>query len=235
MLREIEEVDIVEASEAVGADVAVAAPTRTADLSFSGRGQRVAVVDLLSAPELQKFAARLAMDGIHWLTVNNTARIIAQFEWGAAGHLQFVRATASLMRKAWYSFIKYNCSGGEVRWGRAQRVVRSLGRQARSCVVVQRLRRVEARSGCLLTAYGCVRLAWDFDSVGDSFPSLDVVDTTDILRLEDVQVDWRHLSDSHGLRAMPSTVASPPIERRPRRFFSNPFYPWTSRNLAPTL
>jgi len=64
---------------------------------------------------------------------------------------------------------------------------------------------------------------------------LGVVDTTDILHLEDVQVDWRHLSDRHGLRAMPSTVASTPVERRATRFFSNPFYPWTSWNLAPTL
>jgi len=235
VLREIEDADGVGAAGGGGADVTVASPICTEDLSFSGRGQRVAVTDLITAPELQEFAERLSTDGVHWVTVNKTARIVAQFEWGAAGHMQFVRATASFMGKAWYSFIKYKSRTGEVRWGRARLVVRSFERQARSCVVVQRLRRVDSESGCVLTTYGCMRLAWDFGSIGDSFPSLNVVDTTCILRLEDVQVDWRDFSELHGLRAMPSTVASTPIERRAARFFTNPFYPWTSRDLVPTL
>jgi len=234
VLKEIEEADGAEAAGAEDAVVTVA-PTRTADLSFSGRGKRLAVGDLLIRPELQKFAEQLATDGVRWVTVNKTARIVAQFEWGATGNIQFVRATPSFMGKAWYSVIRYTSRTGDVRWGRAQLVVRSLGRHARSCVVVQRLRRIDARPGCVLTEYGCVRLAWDFDSVGDSFPSLELVDTTCILRLEDLQVDWRDLSDRHGLRAMPSTVPCTPIERRAARFFTNPFYPWTSRDLVPTL
>jgi len=235
VLREIGDVDGVEAAAPEGTDVTLAAPTRTADLLVSGRGKRVVVGDLLATPELEKFAELFVTDDVRWVTVCKKARIVAQFEWGAVGHIQFVQATPSFMGKAWYSFVKYKSSTGEVRWGRARLVVRSFERRASSSVVVQRLHRVDASSGCVLTAYGCVRLAWDFESVGDSFPALDIVDTTRILRLEDVQVDWRDFSDRHGLRATPYTVTSTPIEQRAARFFTNPFYPWTSRDLMPAL
>jgi len=235
VLKEIEDADDVESAASSGAVATAEVPMSTADLSFSGRGKRVAVGDLQTMPELHSLAELLVADGVRWVTVSKTARIVAHFEWGAGGHIQFVRATPSFMGKPWYTFVKYYSPSGEVRWGRARLVVRSFERRARSCVVVQRLRRVDARSGCVLTAYGCVRLAWDFESLGDSFPALDVVDTTRILRLEDVQVDWRDLTDRHGLRAMPSTVACTPIEQRAARFFTNPFYPWTSRDLVPTL
>ena len=235
ILKEIDEAEEEEAAAQGDVVLAVAAPTRTADLSFSGRGTRVAVGDLLAEPALQKMAERLEADGIRWGTVNKTARIVAKFEWGAPGHVQYVRATPSFIGKAWYSFIKYESPTGDARWGRARLVVRSLERRAHSCVVVERLRRVNAHPGCVLTSYGCVRLGWDFESVGDDFPSLELVDTTRIMRLEDVQMDWSDLADRHGLRAMPSTVASTPIERRAARYFTNPFYPWTSRNLVPSL
>jgi len=235
VLKEIEEDDEVYKPGPRAAAAAVSVSAHTADLSFSGRGKRVTVGDLLATPELQSMAERLTSDGIRWVTVSKTARIVARFEWGAAGRVQYVRATPSFMGKAWYSFVKYESHAGEVQWGRARLVVRSLERQARSCIVVQRLRRVNADSGCVLTAYGCVRLAWDFESVGADVPALEIVESTRILRLEDVQVDWSDLSHRHGLRAMPSTVARTPIERRAARYFTNPFYPWTSRELVPTL
>ena len=235
VLKEVELADNTTTADRSGPLVLVSSPAHTADLSFSRRGERVAVGDLLLKPALRKMAERLANDGVHWLMVSKTARIVARFEWGAAGKVQYVRATPSFMGKAWYSFIRYESDGGEMRWGRARLVVRSFGQQQRNCVIVQRLLRVDARSGCVLSSYGCLRLGWDFESVSDEFPALEVVDVTRILRLEDIQVDWRDLADRLGLRAMPSNMAHTPIQLRAARYFTNPFYPWTSRALVPTL
>jgi len=234
--------EIAQAEEA-GGDSAVAAgaatsadpPAQTNDLASSMRGERAAVGELLARPELRAFAETLASGGVAWVTVAKTMRIVARFEWGAAGEMQYVRATKSFWGKPWHSYVRYHVAGGEVRWGCSALILRSLGRQQRHCVVVQRLRRVAARPACVLSRYGCVRLAWDFSSLGDDYPALELVDADQILRLEDVQVDWQDLADRHGMRAMPSTVESTATERRASRFFTNVFYPWTSRALFPAL
>jgi len=72
ILNEIHEAEEEEAAARGDVVLAVATPTRTADLSFSGRGTRVAVVGLLAEPALQKMAERLEADGIRWVTVNET-------------------------------------------------------------------------------------------------------------------------------------------------------------------
>jgi len=228
--------------EEAGGDSAVVAgaatsadpPAQTSDLASSMRGERTAVGELLARPELRAFAETLASGG--WRgSAAKTMRIVARFEWGAAGEMQYVRATTSFRGKPWHSYVRYQVAGGEVHWGCAALVLRSLGRQQRHCVVVKRLRRVAARPACVLSRYGCVRLAWDFSSLGADYPALELVDADQILRLEDVQVDWQDLADRHGMRAMPSTVESTATERRASRFFTNVFYPWTSRALFPAL
>jgi len=235
VLRELDEAGDVAAEPLSLVPQRVPAAAQTTYLSFSGRGKRVAVGELSSMAGLHSLAEHFTAERIRWVTVHRTARIIARFEWGAEPQLQYVRAAANFIGKPWFSFVRYEGTRGDVRWGRARLVLRSLEGERRSCVVVQRLHPVPPLPGCVLTTYGCVRLGWDFSSVADEYPAVEIVDASRILRLEDVQVDWRDLSDRLGLRAMPADMDRTPIERRAARFFTNPFYPWTSRSLLPSL
>jgi len=210
-----------------------APPTLTEQLSFSGRGEREFVGNLRLSPALAKIGALLGLADNAWVTVHRTARIVARFEWGAPPTVQSVRAAASFMGKPWFSFLRYEARDGAVCWGRARLVLRSLGRTRRSCVVIQRMRRVDPRPGCVLTRFGCMRLTWHFDSAADEYPGLEVVDATRILREEDVQVDWFDLSDRLGLFATPANKRITAAERRDARYFTNVFYPWTSRSMRP--
>jgi len=205
----------------------------TAQLSFTGRGDRVNVGGLAEDPTLHQLPAVLEMNADDYVTVHNTVRIIARFEWGAPGVLQHLRAARSFIGKPWFSFVRYEGLDGAVCWGRLRLVLRAAGRDRRSCVVLQRMRRVDARPGCVLTRYGCVRLGWDFAASSDAYPALDLVDATRILRAEDVQVDWFDLSDRLGLFATPGNNANTVGERRASRYFTNPFFPWTTRSMHP--
>jgi len=208
-------------------------PLHTERLSFTGRGQRMAIGDLRRIPALASVGGVLGMSDDDWVTQHRTMRIVARFEWGAPPALQHLRAADSFFGKPWYSFVRYEDGAGELCWGRMRLVLRSLGDQRRSCVVVQRMRRATLRPGCVLTRYGCVRLAWEFEDGESSHPALELVDATRILRAEDVQVDWCDLGDRLGLRATPSNKHNSAAERRASRYFTNVFYPWTSREQQP--
>jgi len=210
-------------------------PRRTADLSFTGRGTRIALGDVHVAGALAKVGEILGMADTESVTLHNTARIVARFEWGAPGKVQHLRASPSFMNKPWFSYVRYEAAGGTVQWGRVRLVLRALGRERRSCVILQRMRRVPARPGCVLSRYGCQRLAWEFDQATDEYPALTVVDATNILRAEDVQVDWWDLTERLGLLATPANKVIDAAERRAARYFTNPFFPWTSRALRPGL
>jgi len=80
-----------------------------------------------------------------------------------------------------------------------------------------------------------VRLRWDLDDEVDEHPSLEVVDARRLLRAEDVQVEYEDLADRLGLRATPSSMPDTVTERRACRFFTNPFFPWTTRPMRPGL
>jgi len=168
-----------------------------------------------------------------WVTVHRTARIVARFECGAAPVVEHVRAAPSFVGKPWFSFLRYETSDCDVSWGRACLVLRSLGRTRRICVVVQLMRRIDPWPGCVLTRFGCTRLGWDFEVETDEYPALELVDASRILREEDVQVDWFGLSDRQGLFAKPASKRLTPEERRASRYFTNVFYPWTSRSMRP--
>jgi len=49
------------------------------------------------------------------------------------------------MNKPWFSYVRYEGEGGMLQWGRVRLVMRAVGCDRRSCVVVQRMRRVRAR------------------------------------------------------------------------------------------
>lgn len=63
----------------------------------------------------------------------------------------------------------------------------------------------------------------------DEWPRLEAVELSAVLRLEQVHIDWRDLVGKHDLLAMPSTQPRTAEERRATRFFTNAFYPWTTR------
>jgi len=223
------------AASASGSTSGQARPTRTSQLTITGRAQRAAVGDLRRELALASLAAVLGMADDGCVTRHRTVRIMARFEWGSPPALQHLRATDSFFGDSWYSFIRYEGNGGSLCWGRLRLVLRSINGQSRSCVVVQRMRRAASRHGCVLSRYGCVRLAWDFESPEDTHPALEVVNADRIIRAEDVQVDWYDLGDRHGLGATPTNITDSAAERRVSRYFTNPFYPWTSREQQPGL
>ena len=212
-----------EAASAGGCNSVQDPPMQTWQLSFTGRAQRVAFGDLRRIPALSSLDAVLCMADDGYVTQHRTVRIMARFEWGASPALQNLRAADSVFGKAWYSFIRYKDIGGGLCWGRMRLVLRSMDGKPRSCVVVQRMRRAESRPGCVLTSYGCVRLAWDFENDGATHPALDLVNADRILRAEDVQVYWYDLGDRLGLRATPSSKTNSTAERRLARYFTTVF------------
>jgi len=222
------------ASEDHGSPAATS-PLGTAALTFTGRAQRMAIGDLRKFAELGTLGGALGLDDREYVTVHNTVRIMAQFEWGAKTSLQHLRASERFFGRSWYSFVRYVGVDGATCWGRLRLALRSVGAERRSCVVLQRMRRATHRESCVLTRYGCIRLRSDFATADDEYPVLEVVNATDLLRAQDVQVDWQDLADRLGVQATPSSTVDTATERRASRFFTNPFYPWTSRELAPGL
>lgn len=132
------------------------APARTSDISFNGRGKRVSIAKLRHIPALAKVGDALGGDDVAWVTLHDTARIVARLDTGAPLGEQHQRATASFFGKP-FSLVRYETSTGGVGWGRVRLVIRSIGRQRRSFVVLQRMRRVEPRTGCVISRFGCVR------------------------------------------------------------------------------
>lgn len=199
------------------------------------RGIRVTLGSVAARPGLALLALALGVEHSMSLIIANTIVVEAKFEWGAEPARQHVRGADSFRGSPWHSYIRYRSAGGEVRWGKVRVVVRAVGDVARTCVIVQCLRPSRARRGCVLTKYGCQRLQWDFAHRDDEWPRLDVVDPANICRLEQVHVDWQDLTERLGIQAMPSTLPDTAEERRCTRFFTNAFYPWTSRPLRVIL
>ena len=210
-------------------------PTRTDYLPLAGRARRVPVAALARSPELARIAHALGADGTTWVTTHITVRIVARFEWGAPSIVQHLRATRDFAGKPLHSFVRYETTDGGIEWGRLRVNLRCIGACRRNCVVLQRMRPVAPRAGCILTSFNCVRLGWDVDTDADDHPALEVVDAARILRAEDVQMDYQDLSDRLGLYATPLTQPDTATERRMARYFTNPFFPWTTCAMRPGL
>jgi len=142
-------------------------PLSTAALTFTGRAQRMAIGDLRKIAELGTLGGALDLEDRENVTVHNTVRILAKFEWGAEPSLQHLRASERFFGRSWYSFVRYVSTDGSTRWGRLRLVLRSVGAERRSCVVLQRMRRAAHRESCVLTRHGCVRLRWYFATADD--------------------------------------------------------------------
>lgn len=195
-------------------------------------GTRLSLSVVAARPGLAGIAVCLGeADLTAALTVANTVPIRAKFEWGGRSVVQPVRGADRFYGSPWHSHVRYRTREGETAWGLVRLVVRAAGKVPRRCVVVQRLRRVPARTNCVLTRYGCIRLAWAFASPTEEWPELAAVDMDDILRVEQVHTDWRDLASRLGIFAVPSSAPQTAEERRASRLFTNVFYPWTSRSL----
>jgi len=227
---------------AVTADkVPSAKRARTASGSFAGcrsqsqrariRGRRVSVAAAAAADggRLQGLPTLLALNGAQMLTVGNSTSFKATFEWGAPGVQQRVRAAHSLYNgTAWWDHVKFEdpCDPTNNRLGLARLVIRAIDGERRDLVVVQLLEAAEARDGCVLSDFGCARHKWDMDPT-TGFPALALVPASNLQRLEHVVPDFEDLCDRLGLYATPATVPDSPQELPLRRFFVNPFFPWT--------
>lgn len=201
----------------------------TRQLHESRRGVRVSLATMAERPGLAELTNVLSVPPDSTGVMANTIVKRAVFEWGASGVSQYVRGAVNFRGGPWYSHIRYRAYGGETRWGMVNVVLRAVAGVERTCGVVQCMRPAAPREGCVLTEFGCQRLAWDFAAPTDEWPRLEAVQYSSILRLEQVHVDWQDLVGRHGIFAMPSNQPRTAEERRASRYFTNVFYPWTSR------
>lgn len=215
------------------AEDVLAVPLKT--LHLSTRRVRVPLESLCGLSGLSDLAHLLELDVSQTVTVAKTLKFYSQFEWGAVPRIQFLRATMSFNKAPWFDHVRYKGDDGTVRWGEARLVLRQVGDLQRHCVVIKRMRVIAARPGCVLTAHGCQRLAWDFLTPESLWPAVEVVDVNRLLRLEHISPDWQDLADRCGMRVMPSKQTISREENHAARFFVNAFYPWTSRRAAGQL
>lgn len=205
--------------------------------AVSYRGVRVTLSSVAAWSGLSALAACLGVDPAAvtrtTVTLANTVSIVATFDWGTPAQpvQQFVRGAEDFHGSPWRSHVLYMDADGTHRRGVVRVLLRRLNAEKRQAAVIQCLREVPARPGCVLTRYGCQRLAWDFASPSDEWPRLKVIEVSSIVRVEQVHVDWWDLAGRLGIRAMPSTTPDTADERHKARFFTNVFYPWVSRTM----
>jgi len=218
--------------EVVGADDVATAPP--AALARSHRGVRMRVMDAEELPGMAGLGELLGKDGDCSLVVSSSFTFYCNFEWGAEAVVQTACATESYLGKPRYDHVWYADTNCQRRLGWSRLVVRMLGGVVDDFVVVHRMEEVPSRPDCPLTRWGCKRMAWSFLSPDVEWPALARVPLTSVLRVEHVVPDFEGLSDRHGLHAVPSNTPNTAVERRVERFFTNHFYPFTSRVLNPS-
>lgn len=198
-------------------------------LALDRRGIPASLAAISGRAGMEDLTAVLRVPAASDAVMANTLVIRAVFAWGSIGVRQHVRGADNFRGAPWYSHIRYRSPLGETRWGMVRLVLRAVAGVRRPVVVVQRYRRIAPRKNCVLSEFGCVRLAWDFASPDSEWPRLEAVEAVDILRLDQIHVDWQDLCARKGIFATPTTMSSSVEERRNVRFFVNVFYPWTSR------
>jgi len=221
-----------EDNDAIGSDVQTAP---TAVLARSRRGLRITIGDVQQ--QLPGFASLPVLLGKSLdcsLVVAPSFAFFCTFEWGAASVVQTACATESYAGKPRYDHLWYTDESGQRKLGWARLVIRMIGGVVDDFVVVRRLEEVPSIPQCSLTRSGCKRMAWRFDTPDDDWPLLARVPLQNVLRIEHVVPDFQDLSERRGLRAVPSNTADTVAERHAQRFFTNVFYPFTSRVLNPS-
>jgi len=202
-------------------------------LSRSHRGLRITIADAEQLPGMTSLGTVLGKEAGCTLVVSPSFTFYCTFEWGASSVVQTACATETHFGKPRYDYIWYTDDGGRRQLGLVRLVVRMLGGIVNNFAVVRRMHEVAPIPRCSLTRSGCRRMAWYFGGPADEWPLLACVPLARVLRLEHVVPDFQDLADRRGLRAMPSNVADTAAERHATRFFTNHFYPFTSRTLNP--
>jgi len=203
-------------------------------LPRSHRGRRLLVADAQSMPGMAGLGELLGEGPDGSLVVSPSVSFSCTFEWGARSVTQTACATELYQGRPRYDHIWYTDQGGQRRLGWVRMVVRMIGGAVDDCVIVRCMQEVPSISDCALTRSGCRRMAWSFPRPDAEWPELARVPLARILRLEHVVVDFQDLGDRRGLAAVPSNTPDTAVERRAARFFTNHFYPFTSRVLNPS-
>lgn len=98
------------------------------------------------------------------------------------------------------------------------------------------MHRATLRPGCVLSLFGCIRLAWHLEEDASDWPNLEVVNADMLIHSEQVYTDFGYMAERLGLRAMPSSAPDTTEERHAARFFTNVsvLFPWTTRQQHPS-
>lgn len=203
-------------------------------LPRSHRGRRLAVMGAQSMRGMAGLGELLGVDPGCSLVVSLSFALFYTFEWGAPSVVRTACATESFLGKPRYDHILYTDQSGQRRLGLVRLVVRMLDGAVDDFVVVWCMDEVSSIPDCALTRSGCRRMAWRFATPDAEWPDLDRVPLERVLRLEHTVVDLQDLGDRRGLGAVPSNTPDTDVERRAVRFFTNNFYPFTSRMLNPS-
>ncbi|OSX80803.1 hypothetical protein BU14_0032s0061 [Porphyra umbilicalis] len=205
------------AGVAAGAGVAAAARRRRhRRVRISGRRVTVAQAVAADGGRLQQLPAVLGVASTSQLIVANTFKLEAVLPWRVRPVSQLLRAAPDLYRKPWYDHVWYTVPGSG---------------SPCDTVVLQCLEAAEARPGCVLSEFNCRRFKWQIHPT-TRMPVLLAVPLADVRRLEHVVPDFEDLCERWGLMGTPTTIPDTPREREEQRFFTNPFFPWTSHSVA---
>jgi len=242
VLREISELELEHADGDDGLHCLLENDTGAGDvamnptvaLSRSHRGLRISVADAEQLPGMAGLGLLLSREASCSLVVSSSFTFHCTFEWGASSVVQTACATESHLGRPRYDYILFFDESGQRQLGLVRLIVRILGSIVDDFAVVRRMHEVASIPRCSLTKFGCKRMAWHFNTPADDWPLLCRVPLTSVLRVEHVVTDFQDLSERRGLRAVPSNVPENVAERRAARFFTNRFYPFTSRTLNPS-
>jgi len=219
---------------AAAAPAAATRPRWRPRARISGRRMTVAQAAAADGGRLRQLPDLLGLKGESQLIVVNTFKLDATLPWRAHAVPQLLRAAPDLYRKPWWDHIWYTASDASPpapRLGLARLLVRAFDGKRRDVVIVQCLEEADARPGCVLTDFHCRRHKWKIDPT-TRFPVLAAVPLADVRRLEHVVPDFEDLCERWGLMGTPATIPDSPREREEQRFFTNPFFPWTSNSVA---
>jgi len=219
-------------AEEVGVGDVAAAPDMV--LSRSHRGRRVRVADAEQLRGMSRLGALLGKEPDCSLVVAPSFTFNCTFEWGAASVVQTACASDSHLGNPRYDYIWYTDASGRRCLGCVRLVVRVIGGVVDDFAVVWCMEEVPSIPLCALTRSGCKRVAWCFYSADAEWPVLARVPLSRVLRVEHVVPDFQDLGDRRGLHAVPSNTPDNVEERHAARFFTNKFYPFTSRVLNPS-
>jgi len=223
--------------DGVAAAAGVAASARRGRrrrVRISGRRVTVAQAAAADGGRLQQLPSLLGVAGTSQLIVANTFKLEAVLPWRVRPVAQLVRAAPDLYRKPWYDHVWYAVPGASppvLRLGLARLLLRAVDGKQCDTVVLQCLEAADARPGCVLSEFNCRRLKWQVHPT-TRFPVLLAVPLAHVRRLEHVVPDFEDLCERWGLMGTPTTVPDSPREREEQRFFTNPFFPWTSQSVA---